>query len=210
MTPEKLLAIVVCALAVIFPTLAQQDNCNLDKLFTNNILETLIQNSILMGDNPSVPNIVVHETHTVCLSVGPSIGNVSSISLLVNYSCTGSALCPMGHSADGRGIEQFDFGCNPQKKWNYAHYSNFDAARHKNPMANFDTALRTDCAACFTQHPGPSESYLPFDQVTHCVSKFMIHSCFINFRQLVVIQLCRVSLAQTVLLSASVPQAKRL
>ena len=211
MTPEKLLAIVVCALAVIFPTLAQQDNCNLDELFTYNTLETLIKGTLVTGDSPSVPNIVVHETHTVCLSVGPSIGNVSSISLLVNYSCTGSALCPMGHSADGRGIEQFDFGCNHQKKWDFGQYSNFLAARHENPIANFDTALRTDCAACFTQHPSSEPLIvLPFDQVTHCVSKFMIHSCFINFRQLVVIQLCRVSFAQTVLLSASVPQAKRL
>ena len=133
-----------------------------------------------------------------------------SISLLVNYTCTGNAQCPRGNSA-----EQFDFGCTPQKKWSVGQYSNFEAARHKNPIANFDTALRKGCTACFMQHPlkSNSESILPFDQVTHCVSKFMIHiiySCFINFRQLLVIRLCRVSFAQTVPLTASVPQAKRL
>ena len=172
--PEKLLAIVVCTLALIFPTFAQE-NCNLDELFTYNKLNTLISNTIMTGDNTAVPNIVVHETHTACLSVGPSIGNVSSISLLVKYSCTGNAECPRGNS-----IEQFDFGCNFQNKWTSGHYSNSQATRHKKPIANFATALRKDCAACFTQHPGTDQdSSLPFDQVTHCVSKFMIHIIYI-------------------------------
>ena len=192
MTPEKLLAIVVCTLALIFPTLAQQDDCNLDELFTYNTMETLIQNSIMKGDNPSVPNIVVHETHTVCLSVGPSMGNVSSISLLVDYSCTGSSQCPKWNSADERAIEQFDFGCSSHNKWSIGQYFDFTVARHENPIANFDTALRMDCAACFTQHPSFSSSFLPFDQVTHCIGKFMIHRCFIHFMRLVVIQLCRI------------------
>ena len=75
----------VCALALVFPTLAQDRNCNLGDLFTPNTLETLIQLSIKMGDNPSTPGITVYTTRIVCLSVGPSIGYVSSISLLVNY-----------------------------------------------------------------------------------------------------------------------------
>ena len=120
MTPEKLLAIVVCALALIFPTLAQQDDCNLDELFAYNTLETLIRKSIMMGDNPPVPNIVVHDTHTICLSVGPSMGNVSSISLLVDYSCTGSTQCAKWQSAGERSIEQFDFGCTSKNKWSIA------------------------------------------------------------------------------------------
>ena len=210
MTPEKLLAIVVCALALIFPTLAQQDDCNLDELFAYNTLETLIQNSVMRGDNPPVPTIVVHDTHTVCLSVGPSMGNVSSISLLVDYSCTRSGQCANWQSANKRNIEQFDFGCSSQNRWSIGQYFDFTVARHENPIANFDTALRMDCAACFTQHPSFSSSFLPFDQVTHCVSKFMIHCSFIHFMRLVVTQLCRVSFVQTVLLIASVLQSKRL
>ena len=209
MTPEKLLAIVVCALALIFPTLAQEGDCNLDELFAYNTLETLIQNAIVWGDS-NVPNIVVHDTHTVCLSVGPSMGNVSSISLLVDYTCTRSSQCANWQSADTRSIEQFDFGCSSQNRWSIAQYADSTVARHENPIANFDTALRMDCAACFTQHPSLSSPFLPFDQVTHCVSKFMIHCCFIHFMRLVVTQLCRVSFVQTVLLIASVLQSNRL
>ena len=211
MTPEKLLAIVVCALALIFPTLAQEDDCNLDELFTYNTLKTLIRNSVMRGDSPPVPNIVVYDTHTVCLSVGASMGNVSSISLLVDYSCTGSGECAKWRSAGERSIEQFDFGCTPRNKWSISQYFDFyTSSRFRNPIANFHTALRTDCAACFTRHPSFSPSSLPFDQVTHCVSKFTIHHCFIHFMRLVVIQLCPVSFIQTVLLIASVLQAKRL
>ena len=169
--PEKLLAIVVCALALIFHTLAQQGNCNLDELFTYNKLNTLISNTIVTGEGSAPTNVLVHETHTVCLSVGPSIGNVSSISLLVKYSCTGNAECPSGNSA-----EQFDFGCNSSNEWSSGQFSYYQAARHKNPIANFATALRKDCASCFTQHQERyRDSFLRFDQVTHCVSKFMIH-----------------------------------
>ena len=170
----------VCALALVFPTLAQEGNCNLRDLFISNTLETLIQLSITLGDNPTTPGIAVHTNHIVCLSVGPSIGYVSSISLLVDYTCTSSALCPNGSPYGVRTTEQFDFGCTNQKKWSIGQYYNFEAPRHKNPIANFDTALRKDCAACFTQHPSVSRySYLPFDQVTHCVSKFMIHIIYI-------------------------------
>ena len=187
MTSGKLLAIGVCALALIFPTLAQSGNCNLSDLFKHNTLETLIQTSLVTGDNPTAPSITVHGNHTVCLSVGPSIGKVSSISLLIDYNCTGSAQCPGEKSDGGRSTEQFDFGCTSQNKWSVNQFSNFQASRDKTPIANFETALRTDCAACFTQHPSFNGSLLPFDQVTHCVSKSTVHSCnyFMNYGRVV-------------------------
>ena len=187
MDSGKLLAIGVCALALVFPTLAQQSNCNLSDLFKHNTLETLIQESIKRGDNPNTPSITVHGNHIVCLSVGPSIGKVSSISLLIDYTCTGSAQCPGEKSDGGRSTEQFDFGCTSQNKWSVDQFSNSQASRDKTPIANFETVLLTDCAACFTQRPAFNDSLLPFDQVTHCVSKSTVHSCnyFMNYGRVV-------------------------
>ena len=169
----KLLAIGVCTLALIFPTLAQQGNCNLGDLFTHNTLETLIQTSLKTGDHLSTPSITVHRSHTVCLSVGPSIGKVSSISLLINYTCTGSAMCPGDDPDGGRGTEQFDFGCSNGNKWSNGQFTDFQDPRDEYPIANFETVLRTGCAACITRHPTSGSSFLPFDQVTHCISKSM-------------------------------------
>jgi len=118
--------------------------------------------TIISGDSPSPPTITVLRNHTVCLSVGPTIDKFSSISLVIEYNCTGNAFCP-----DGQAIEQFDFGCNSQGEWSFIQFSDSDNARTTNPVANFDTSLRTDCGACFPAHPDPINPPT-IDPVTHC------------------------------------------
>ena len=88
------------------------------------------------------------------------------------FTCTSSAMCPNGRPDGVRATEQFDFGCNSNNKWSFGQFFDFTAARHENPIANFYTALRMDCAACFTRHStaSSSSSFLPFNQVTHCVN----------------------------------------
>ena len=149
----------VCALAFLTTTTAQLNDCELSDLFNGGTLETQMSTAITEGDTPS-PTITVLRNHTVCLSVGPTRDKFSSISLVIEYTCTGNAFCPSGQA-----VEQFDFGCNNQGEWIFGQFSNFDAGQEQNPEANFDTTLRMDCGVCFSVSQSPDN---PPDPVTHC------------------------------------------
>ena len=154
------LPLVVCALALFATATAQMDDCELSGLFTGGSLEREMGRAILES-----PEITVLRNHTVCLSVGRTREKFSSISLVIEYTCTGSAFCPSGQA-----VEQFDFGCNNQGEWRYGQFADVDNGRTTNPTANFDTSLRMDCGACFPVHP---ETVNPptIDPVTHCHGK---------------------------------------
>ena len=170
MASEKLVLIGICALVLLSPTLAQDRDCNFDDLFISNKLETLIRATVLAGDNTDTPSITVYRNHTVCLAVGRLMKKVSSISLVIEYTCTGNYNCPGGSQNSEKYTEQFDFGCN-KKRWSLEQLSDFGVARERNTLANFETAIRRDCGACFRRYLSGSGSYVPFDQITHCVSK---------------------------------------
>ena len=150
----------VCALAFLTTTTAQLNDCELSDLFNGGTLETQMSTAITEGDTPSPPTITVLRNHTVCLSVGPTRDKFSSISLVIEYTCTGNAFCPSRQA-----VEQFDFGCNNQGKWIFGQFSNFDAGQEQNPEVNFDTTLRMDCGVCFSVSQSPDN---PPDPVTHC------------------------------------------
>ena len=152
----------VCALALLTITTAQLNDCELSDLFNGGTLETEMSTAIPRVDSPSPPTITVLRNHSVCLSVGPTIDKFSSISLVIEYTCTGNDFCPSGQA-----VEQFDFGCNNQGEWGYIQFSDVDNGRTTNPVANFDTSLRTDCGACFPVHPN-QEDPPTIDPVTHC------------------------------------------
>ena len=153
----------VIAFALLAAVTAQMDDCELMDLFTNGTLEREMARLLVAGDNPTQPIITVLRNHSVCLSVGPTIDKFSSISLVIEYNCTGSAFCPSG----GNAVEQFDFGCNSQEEWIFDQFADVDNGRTTNPTANFDTSLRTDCGACFPVHPD-TVNPPTIDPVTHC------------------------------------------
>ena len=154
------LLLVVCALALFATATAQVGDCELSDLLTGGSLGREMSRAIIDS-----PEITVLRNHTVCLSVGPTRGRVSSISLVIQYTCSGSARCPSGQA-----IEQFDFGCTSQGQWSFVQFSDFDNARTTSPMAGFDTVLRTDCGACFPLHPNQVDPPT-IDPVTHCHGK---------------------------------------
>ena len=152
----------VCALALLTTSTAQLGDCELSDLFNGVTLETQMPTAITSGFTPS-PVVTVLRNHTVCLSVGPTKDKFSSISLVIEYTCTGNdAFCPSGQA-----VEQFDFGCNIQGEWSYIQFSDVDNGRTTNPVANFDTTLRMDCGACFPVHPNQEDPPI-IDPVTHC------------------------------------------
>ena len=135
---EKTKMITFCVLVLVATAKAQLGDCELSDLFSGGSLEREMSRAIL----PS-PEITVLRNHTVCLSVGPTREKVSSISLVIEYTCMGSYKCP----SEKHGIEQFAFGCNSHNQWSYIQFSNVDNGRTKNTTANFGTSLRTDCGA---------------------------------------------------------------
>ena len=144
---------------------AHSTGCELNDLFTNGSLERRMTAVLLRGaeDNPTQPNITVLRNHTICLSVGPTRGTFSSISVVIQYNCTGSGTCPTGENV----TELFDFGCTSEGQWNHVQFNDYNNSRTTNSTANFDTLLRTDCRACFPVHPNPYDSPT-IDPVTHC------------------------------------------
>ena len=124
-------------------------------------LEELIVEAIVRGRSEAVTATIVRN-HTVCLSVGDRRGTFSSISVLVNYTCSGSAQCPSS------AVEQFNFGCSSGGRWTRLQAGTSAFARDVTPLANFQTDERRDCRICFVQVTTPDEEY---DDVTHCHCK---------------------------------------
>lgn len=152
----------IYALALVTAAAAQTSDCELSTLFDGETLEKLIVDAVLGGDSPQASVATVLRNHTVCLSVGNRRGTFRSISVLVDYTCVGSGLCP------SRATEQFDFGCN-YGRWTASQLTIHDYIRDSNPLATFDTDLRTDCVLCFRERP---ETVEEFDNVTHCQGNF--------------------------------------
>ena len=162
----KMLPLALFVFATLLATsTAQSSGCELNDLFTNGSLERHMTAVLLRGaeGNPTQPNITVLRNHTICLSVGPTRGTFSSISVVIEYNCTGSVTCPTGENV----TELFDFGCTSKDQWDHVQFHVYDRARTTNSTANFDTLLRTDCGACFPVHPSPNDPP-PIDPVTHC------------------------------------------
>ena len=157
------LTLVVCILALFATVTAQRGGeCEMSDLFTGGTLEREMAKLLFVNDSTQ-PTITVLRNHTVCLSVGPTRGSVSSIALVIQYNCTGSAACPPGGSA----TEQYDLGCNNQSQWSFAQFGDRERGRTTDPTANFDTSLRTDCGACFPVYTNQTDPPT-IDPVTHC------------------------------------------
>lgn len=111
-----------------------------------NSLWRLIAHTIA-GDYSSVtiPSVAIRKNHTVCLSVGPESGTFSSISLLVEYECSGHPGCSIENNVT---VEQFDFGCMHSRGSYMWSSVQFGKTGSRIPTANFSTALRRDCSAC--------------------------------------------------------------
>ena len=160
--PVKRLIFTLSALAFVTSTAAQ---CQLSDLFSGDgsdtSLEGLIVSAVLAGDRPEDTTATIVENRTLCLSVGDTIGTVSSISVLVNYTCSGSECPPSA-------VEQFDFGCTSGGQWTRLQAGTTAFARNSTPLADFETDGRRDCRICFVQGITPDGEY---DDVTHCHCK---------------------------------------
>ena len=145
-----------------------QSDCDLP---TNSELENVIGRVIRSGDNAQQPQITLLNVHHVCRAVSEERGRYRFVSVLVEYMCEGSALCP-----DGTATEQFETGCDSDSgNWTHTVQGSTTNTRTENPTATFSTTLREDCGFCFSPEladsVGVPAASAPDDD-HHCVGEY--------------------------------------
>ena len=151
-------------------------------------LANMVSATISLDGRTPPPLVVVRRSHVVCVSTGPEVDTVSSLSLLIEYECSPSAhpscastAAPSNSSANASVVllQQFDFGCTfvggaEVNDWTPRQ---FGATGSRVPSADFETAPRDNCSVCLEE--GVAESFgfqqlLYLDPVTRCLGKISI------------------------------------
>ena len=174
-----------------------QSDCNLP---TNSDIANVIGHMIRSGDNAQQPQVTLLNVHHVCRAVSQERGRYKYISLLAEYMCVGSALCP-----DGTATEQFETGCL-NGNWSNNVQGSTTNTRTRNPTATFSTTLREDCGFCFSPELAPTVG-VPVanapDDDHHCVGEY--HS--IQHIEIVNTKLCVSSSSSTMVYAHISPHA---
>lgn len=125
-----------------------------------------------ISESKPLPSIVILRNHTVCLSVGPVVGTISSMSLLVEYERLNSE--ENDNTTSMNFVEQFDFGCTADGGKYAWTGRQFGRAGSRSPTAHFSTELRRDCSACIEGGVARDihiDGLYHVDPVSHCLGK---------------------------------------
>ena len=114
------------------------------------------------GDNPPRPIVQLFESNIVCLAAGRTQGRYRLVSLIANFSCSGSA-CNNNNAAWQ--IAQFHFDCRMTGAWTASVAGSTDFLITESPVGNLSTMLRRDCSICVEPQQIPS---VDVDETTHC------------------------------------------
>ena len=145
-------------------------SCELDCSFpTNDDLEVVIASIAIAGDSPSSPTVNVIRFHPVCLAFGEQQDRYRSVSVVVEYTCSGNANCPSGTA-----VEQIESGCDGEA-WSNRVLGSTDNVRSVFTEANFTTTTREDCSYCLSPELAPTIGAPDnIDSVTHCLGECII------------------------------------
>ena len=111
---------------------------------TTSEVEDVVYRTLRGGDNPEMFTVEVEDFHAVCLVHDDQRGRYRFVSLVVEYTCSGSGLCP----SQSPTVEQFESECGANEVWRHSVLSSVDHTRTQNPTADFSTNTREDCALC--------------------------------------------------------------
>ena len=156
--------IVLAYKMVVGAVLAGMCSCQLQDCTypTNDDLKDVIKLKSEYRDNSTAPTIDVITFHPVCLAFSEKQGFYRSVSVVVQYTCSGHANCP---STDAE--EQIESDCiNGRWSKNVLYFSLNTSSIAT--LANFSTTTREDCAFCLSPELANRFS-LATDTVTHCV-----------------------------------------
>ena len=146
-----MIVVCLCLISVLSFARAQQVDC---QLFTEDLLGTtgepsttgLIRDALLAGfEEPVLVNVQVYASRIVCLRSGRTRDTYSGVSVVANYTCTGSPSECTGNPT----LSQFEFECvaNPVR-WAATVDGSATNIITTPPTGNLSTALRTDCGVC--------------------------------------------------------------
>ena len=147
----RMIALCLCLISVLSFARAQQVDC---PPFTEDLLGTtgelsatgLIGNALRAAIGEPVPvTVQVHASSIVCLRSGRTRDTFSGVSVVANYTCTGSPSECTGDPV----LSQFDFECVSGPRWAASVGGSAANIITTPPTGNLvSTPLRTDCGLC--------------------------------------------------------------
>ena len=118
--------------------------------------------TVQSGDNPSPPSVLLFGYNIVCLSAGGTRGTYRSVSVVANFSCTGT---PSECNGDPL-LSQFEFGCT-DSQWRSNIGGSAENIRTTPADGTLSTPVRTNCSICISPVRGGSSSA----NDNHCLRK---------------------------------------
>ena len=129
-------------------------------------LADVISQVIQSGDATTDPVITIANFEVVCRAFSREEDLLRGVSVVVEYTCTDHANCPMGTVT-----EQIESGCS-SGSWNN-NVGGVTASSHIRttaPIATLSTTARDDCSFCFSDLLA-ADAGVTTDPVTHCVGE---------------------------------------
>ena len=151
---------------VVVATLVSMCSCQQACPFpTNGDIEQVLVDIIRTGDSSSVPAVNVTNMRTVCRAFDTQQDLLRLVSVVVQYSCSGHANCPLGNAT-----EQIETGCINGQWDNNVQGSN-DNIRSMTTEASLTTGTRDNCSTCVSPELAPNVGLPTPDSATHCVGQ---------------------------------------
>ena len=115
------------------------------------------------GDQARAVSVQVNNSTIVCLSSGRTRDTFRTVSVVVNYTCTGTAPeCTTGNPV----LSQFDFGCVAGPRWSTSVGGTSTSSITTPPDGTLSTPLRIECGVCISSARSGFENITNNDQ--HC------------------------------------------
>ena len=114
------------------------------------------------GDLLIAASVQVHDSRIVCLRSGQTRDTYRGVSVIVSYTCTGTASECTGNPI----LSQFDFECVAGPTWAASVGGSASNIITTPPNGTLSTPLRTDCGVCVSPARSDFETITNNDQ--HC------------------------------------------
>ena len=157
------LAVVPLVAVVVGIGYSQNDGCMSP---TTSDLEAVIAKIIQGGESAALPQITLSNFNIICRAFAQQQDLLRIVSVVVEYTCTGSGNCPSGTA-----VEQIESGCQ-SGSWSNTVFGSREPSeiRTQTPGADLSTTARDDCSVCLSPQLATDQGATT-DPVTHCVGE---------------------------------------
>ena len=114
------------------------------------------------GDQARAVSVQVNNSTIVCLSSGRTRDTFRTVSVVVNYTCTGTASECSGNPI----LSQFEFECVAGPRWTASVGGSASSIITTPPSGTLSTPLRIECGVCISPARSGFENITDNDQ--HC------------------------------------------